>query len=211
MSEMRYHVIETLHDDFLGPYLDRFQDDFPTNEQVHLSNFISILRQKEQGLASNSTLLCVLQRENNKEKLVGMSWFAIQKDQPVAFLWYLSVDPGKRSQGIGSQFYQEILRRARAQRPDLRFLLYEVERPDQTHKPEETALAHRRIGFYRRNGGQVCTNIVYWQQVRREPRVMMYLMVHALSHSDRESEIVLDVVRNAFEDSIEPVETLILE
>lgn len=209
MSTLHYHTIETLGDPHFELYLDRFQEDFPANEQISVSSFLRMVKKKEQGLSSSQTLLGALEGEDGP--LIGMACYAIQVEQQAAILWYLSVAPEHRNQGVGSRFYQEIVRRIKSQYPEIRFLIYEVERPDQAHTPEVAELARRRIGFYRRNGGQTCMNVEYWQQVRREPRVMMYLMVDAFQPEDREPAAVFAAVRSTFGSSLAPEETLILE
>lgn len=212
MSALTYHVISTLHDPYLEPFLDRFQDDFPANEKIHVSTFLRALKKKEQGADSDFTLLCACESEGGA--LLGIACFDIEASdvgKRDAVLWYFAVDPARRNQKIGSQFYQDIVQQFRERCPSLRFLLYEVERPDQAYTPADAEQAERRIAFYRRNGGLVCTNVVYRQQVRNEPELMMYLMVHPFDEVDREPAAMLDAVNRVFGDSIEPVETLIAE
>ena len=216
-----YHSITTLHDPYLEGYLDRFQDDFPPDEQMYVSDFIRALKEREK--AQNSpiipkgglTLLCALQESQMPEdaaeslttddiktdgltivsgetpqKVVGMACYEIDADNGVVYLWYLSVDPGVRSAGIGSGFYQEIVQRVRVEAPEAHYFFYEIERPDQAHTPEQRTNAERRIAFYQRNGGHVFREINYWQRVRKEPRVQMYLVGHALkSTAQPESEL----------------------
>jgi len=209
MSALHYHVIDSLQDDYLEAFLDRFQDDFPANEQVHVSYFIRRLKKKEQDRTLGPTLLCALEGESGP--LVGMACYDIQPDCRTAILWYIAIAPEKRNMGLGSELYQEIVRRVQAQSPFLQFLVYEVERPDQAHTSEAADIAQRRIEFYRLQGAKICTNLIYWQQVRNEPRIMMYLLVDNLRQEEPDTNSVLETLRKLFGQSIEPMETLILE
>jgi len=256
-KNIRYHTIETIQDDYLEGFLDRFQDDFPPDEQMYVSDFLRALKAREKQAREKQareksgpeqaglTLLCLLEesekekreenreedreedREENREEsdpsepdesageivneLAGIACYEIDAENGIAFLWYLSVDPNRRSAGLGSRFYQEIVRRVQAEAPGSRYLLYEIERPDQAPTPEQAAFAERRIQFYRRNGGQLCRNLTYRQRVRQEPTVMMYLVAHAFSPEDRTPGRILSAVKSGFGNSIEPVEALVLE
>jgi ribosomal protein S18 acetylase RimI-like enzyme len=209
MMNLRYHVLEDLHDDYLEPFLNLYQQSFPVYEQVLVSSIIRTLKSKQRDGSAKRTLLCAL--DDADGKLVGIGWYDVMSEPECAFLWYLAVDSQLRSQGVGSQFYREIVRRATEQQPGLQAVVYEVEIPELAHDTQEGDFAHRRIEFYRRFGAKLCCNVEYYQSVGNwQPKTKMYIMVHPLNPEKVQEAKILQIIQAVFEDAIQPVENLIL-
>jgi hypothetical protein len=98
----------------------------------------------------------------------------------IFLLWYLATVADKRNQGYGSYFYHWILDKVKDDQ--LNLLLFEVEIPETAG---ESALASRRIDWYRRLGAKLIQGIKYMQYVNPDiPPKEMFLMTHQLSSAD---------------------------
>lgn len=171
---IRFHEIMDISDDLLLPWLDLYEQAFPSNEKVPVSDHLSLLKRGRE-LPEDRHLLAALDESGG---LVGMARYEVQGEDALAYLVYLAVQTARRSLGIGKIFYAEIVRRIRAQQPSTRALIMEVERPDQAHSEEGWEDAERRIRFYRRQGVHLLRGINYLQEVAGHPPIPMHVMVH---------------------------------
>lgn len=168
---LTYHELTSLTDDLLFPWLDLYELSFPPQEKILVSDHLAALKDKMRGQGAEHTLLAALDSTGD---LVGMARYHIFSEHNMAVLWYLATAPHRRSQGLGGEFFEEILSRTRT--AAVRFLIYEVEIPEHAHDP---ALARRRIQFYRRHGAQILTGIHYLQSVGTHlPPTPMHLLMH---------------------------------
>lgn len=193
--------LESVADDLLLPWLDLYETAFPPPERVLVSEILSLLRDKSQGLAQSQHLLAALEPPG---QFVGMAWYELwPKD--VALLGYIAVTPEKREQGIGTQFYQEIVKRI-----SLQALFLELEMPEEATSERQRQIALRRIQFYRRLGALRLMGIRYLQTVGpHQPLTPMHLMVHLFQPID--AQAVFELAQAIFGDMIRQVGPLALE
>lgn len=76
----------------------------------------------------------------------------IQNAQGSALLNYYAVQPQLRGQGVGTECLG-MLRQA-ADRMDARWILFEVETPEEAGSPQEAETRRRRVDFYLRGGAR---------------------------------------------------------
>jgi ribosomal protein S18 acetylase RimI-like enzyme len=89
----------------------------------------------------------------NGEYLLGLALVSHFTDFPAAYLEYLAVDPAARSAGTGSRILDYVRHDlANGGRPDVKGIIFEVERPEDAKDNAERELRERRIGFYQRAG-----------------------------------------------------------
>ena len=186
MPELSFHEITDIQDDLLLPWLDLYEQAFPPNEKVYVSEHLAVL--KERG--PNSADKCLLAALENAA-LAGMARCDITGEPAVGYLIYLAVTEEKRNAGIGRRFYGEIVRRVQETQPSVKAVVLEVERPDQAHSEEGRAFAGRRIRFYQRQGAFLLGGIHYLQEVDNQPPVPMHVMVHPLVPMEPEEAYAL--------------------
>lgn len=198
--------IERLDDPMLGPWLDLYQESFPLAEQMRVSDFIRALQSGFVHEYGNARML-VLERPDF-DGPAGIAWQQFTLSGRALWLYYLAVSPSLRGQGTGAWFYKALIDLARAERPGLELLVFEVERPDLLEGSERTS-AERRIAFYRRLGARLVNNVVYYQDVGWQPPVQMYLMAHTLVpiHEDK----LAGMLRDIFGHGAEPFDHIELE
>jgi GNAT superfamily N-acetyltransferase len=165
-----------LNDDLLLPWLDLYETAFPPEERNLVSDVLKALK-PESGAGRNQHLLAAT---GPTGQLLGIAMFTVQPGNPVAMFWYLAMVPEARGHGYGSQFYQDIVRRARAAGCELAFL--EVEIPERTTTAEAHQMADARIRLYRRLGAHLLCGISYVQAVGpHHAPIPMHLMVHLMT------------------------------
>ena len=190
----------------LGPWLDMYQQSFPLNEQVLVSAFVRALQQGFEGESAGASML-VLEEEGSASPL-GICWHELALGGRALWLYYIAVAPEARGQGVGARFYRDVVELAKTENPGLELMVFEVEHPG-TLEGEGRALAERRIGFYRRLGAKLVSNIVYYQEVGWQPPVRMHLMAHPLS--DIGEDAIADMLRELFGHLAEPFDRVVLE
>ena len=196
-DSISYTPITGLQDDLLLPWLDLYETAFPPEEKVLVSMFIGLLKQKEQGNEPETEFLAAVDAEG---QVAGIGFYQTQIAQKTATLWYIAIDPKRRSQGLGTQFYLEIVRRVRE--AGCQVILFEVEIPERAHTPETRTLAERRIAFYKRNGAKLLTGIHYMQSVGwHQPTTPMHIMAHPQDATD--AAAVFQLAQNIFGDAIQ--------
>jgi GNAT superfamily N-acetyltransferase len=189
--------ITRLDDDLLFPWLDLAQTAFPPYEHVLVSYLLQGIRSEQRGEEIHHRCLAAVDEEG---QFAGMAWYEWYAE--VAFLCYLAVQPGLRSQGTGTQMYQAILSEIRRQ--GFKVMLFEVEIPQSDDLQEQ---AHRRIAFYRRNGAKLLEGIHYMQDVGwHQPQTPMHIMIHALVPLDAQQ--AFDLVKGMMLERLEKVEEL---
>lgn len=207
---LHYHEIDDLNDPRFLDWLDALQTGFPPDEQMLTSFFLRLLQRKarqEEG-TERFHLVAIL---DDEEKQAGMMMYQMLPDEKVCYLWYILVEENRRSQGLGSRIYREMVQRAQTEIPDLRAVIYEIDRPDQALNETLRVEAERRIVFYRRHGMKIASNLQYHQSVGRrdQPSRLMYLCVHPLQPMSNDEAYAM--LKRIFGDDIEPAETAILE
>jgi GNAT superfamily N-acetyltransferase len=195
---MRFVELTSLQDDLLLPWLDLYETAFPAAERVLVSKHLLALRgESDPDEPGEHRLLAALA---GNATFAGLARYQVLPDLGVAYLWYLATAPEVRNQGVGTKFYQEIVRRARgpAVQAAMQAMVIEVEIPAQPGGGEgasaaaenpaveaERALAQRRIAFYRRQGARLLEGIHYLQTVgRHQAPVPMHVMFHAFAALD---------------------------
>lgn len=195
----RYAEIVDLHDDLLLPWLKLYETTFPPAERLLVASLLGML--KEPARAGGNRMLAMVEADGS---FVGLALYELLAEASAAALWYLAVTPERRGQGLGGDFYREIVHRL----GDLpvRALLYEVEMPAQAEAPR---LARRRIRFYQRHGGKLLRGIHYMQSVgSHQPPIPMHLMVHPLHPPQMAPAEAFDLAARVFGTSVTRVGTL---
>jgi GNAT superfamily N-acetyltransferase len=186
-EQIRFVELTSLQDDLLLPWLDLYETAFPAAERVLVSKHLLAL--KGASDADEPGEHHILAALAGNASFAGLARYQVPPDLGAAYLWYLATAPELRSQGVGTKFYQEIVRRVTG--PALRALVIEVEIPARASGGEgeaaaaERALAQRRITFYRRQGARLLEGIHYLQSVgRHQAPIPMHLMFHAFGALD---------------------------
>ncbi len=193
-EQIRFVELTSLQDDLLLPWLDLYETAFSAAERVLVSKHLLAL--KGASDADEPGEHHILAALAGNASFAGLARYQVLPDLGVAYLWYLATSPELRSQGVGTKFYQEIVRRVTG--PAVRALVIEVEIPARASGGEgaaaaaensavdaERALAQRRITFYRRQGARLLEGIHYLQSVgRHQAPIPMHLMFHAFGALD---------------------------
>src|SRR5207237_5211109 len=90
-------------------------------------------------------------------RLAGMARFDVEGEPQVGALWYVAVADELRGGGLGSVFYEEIVRRIRSEFPDCEAMFIEVNDPDRCTEPRD--IAERRTAWYGRMGARMLGGI----------------------------------------------------
>lgn len=139
--ELKIWTIEELRA-FYRPCLGR---DFPPDELMPLA------RMEELTRAGGQSALGFYRAG----ELAAYGVF-IQNGREAALLNYYAVQPRLRGQGVGTRCLG-LLRQA-ADRMNARWIIFEVEAPEDAASPEEAETRGRRVAFYRR-GGALATGV----------------------------------------------------
>jgi len=197
--DLEFTELTSLDDERYDDYLDLYQTSFPLNEQMLVSSLNGLLRSIASGADEWSRMVVGIAPDS---RVIAMAHYEIMPDEGAAALWYLAVLKSLRSGGIGSRLYREIVGRVTGVPDPPAALVFEVERPDHAHTPEDRGLAERRIEFYRRNGALLLGGVDYVQSVGWQPEVPMHVMVHPLQSMTPEH--ALQLARTVLGDSVQP-------
>jgi GNAT superfamily N-acetyltransferase len=199
-GEMKLIELTSADDKLFLPWLDLYETAFPPHEKMLVSTHLQILKAKAGGGAPEHVLLAALANTSaGGGQFAGLVRYELIPPDQAAVLWYLAVNPALRSQGLGSQIYQEILRRIEPH--TYRAMLFEVEIPELQEKDAESELASRRIQFYRRQGALLLGGIHYLQSVGwHQPLTPMHLMVHPIQPLSPQE--AFDLCKRVFEDTL---------
>ncbi len=203
-ESLRFHRLSGSTDPLFPAWLDAIQMGFPPDEQMRMSFYF---RAADGGTDWDLRLYAAL---DEQDALVGIAMYELLDDVGGCFLWYLWVDAGRRSQGVGSRLFGFVREQAAADLPGLRAIVWEVERPDAVPGHHERALAERRITFYTRLGARVARNVVYHSSTDRPdqlPRLMYLCLLPAAPLADEEAGTIL---REVFGHGMEPVDRIVL-
>jgi GNAT superfamily N-acetyltransferase len=195
-EQLRFLELTSLQDDLLLPWLDLYETAFPAAERVLVSKHLLALKGVPDVPGEHHMLAAL----DGNASFAGLARYQVLPDLGAAYLWYLATAPELRNQGVGTKFYQEIVRRVTgpAGWAGLRALVIEVEIPARAGEGEgvagaaensavaaERALAQRRIAFYRRQGARLMEGIHYLQSVgRHQAPIPMHIMFHAFGALD---------------------------
>jgi GNAT superfamily N-acetyltransferase len=192
--------ITSLNDDLLLPWLDLYETSFPASERILVSGILKMLKDNIRGLPVAEHLIAGLDGDGS---LSGNSLFSAPQDGNVAVLWYMAVDPSRRSGGIGTRLYQDVLQRIAT--PGRQALIYEVEI---AHAGDE--LAERRIRFYQRQGAHLLKGIHYLQHIgSHQAPIPMHIMIHPLVALDARQ--AYDLAKGYFGDAVKQIGEFRLE
>ncbi len=210
-DRLSYRSIQSLSDQSYDSWLDIYQTSFPLTEQMLVSSFNSALREIEAQDASERSAEFLL-AETEEGEAVGISHYVYSEDCKMGLLWYIAVRSDIRSKGIGSQIYLESVRRLKSDHPEMIALMFEVEDPTHADNEEGNQLAHRRIGFYRRNGAKLVGGIHYLQSVGWQPPIPMNLMIQPLNDAFAiTTENAFELIQCAFGADVERISEITLE
>jgi len=200
-----FREITRLNDDLLPPWLNLYETAFPPEERILVSVFLQFLKEGQEHF-STWEMLCY---ESDNHDLLGMAFYEVMLELKIASLWYLAIDPGYRSSGLGGEMYQEICSRVRHAGCNL--LVFEVEIPEIASDNESRSYAERRIRFYQRNGAFLIKGISYLQSVgSHQPKIPMHLMVHPIQPFPVLDE-VFAICKGIYGDDLTQVGRIILE
>jgi ribosomal protein S18 acetylase RimI-like enzyme len=175
-STYHLHRINSLDDPWLLPWLELYETAFPANERLLVANILRQIQRCSQGIEDGSYLLAWI---GDNQEFAGMAHYTTELQKEIGLLWYIAINPSRRSQGLGSILYQALIQELIDH--GCRVVLFEVETPGEAHTPEQKLLAERRIRFYQRQGAFLLNGISYLQYVGSHlPPTPMHLMVHLL-------------------------------
>jgi GNAT superfamily N-acetyltransferase len=202
---IHFHPIASLRNPHLSAYLDLYETAFPQEERIRTSWLIQILRAKEEGWPENNDLVVALDDDN---QLLGLIHTNYSPALRVMALYYFAVAPQQRSQGLGAQIYQEVLRRCRA--AGCRMLIFDLEDPQYCPTLEGQTLARRRIGFYTRQGAWMLEGAQSQLQMYTHlPVAHLRIMAHSLEPVTAVE--VLNAARELLNESVEQIGELKLQ
>jgi GNAT superfamily N-acetyltransferase len=200
-AALDFHRLSGIADLHFPAWLDAISTGFPPDEQMLPSFFFDALGMER--FRFYATL-------DQSQALVAILMYQLRPHNDTCYLWYIWVADHLRSQGIGSQVFGFMVGQAREELPNLRAVVWEIERTDVSPSRQERQDAERRMAFYRRQGGLVATNVVYHQSCGRAdqlPKLMHLCLLPVQPLSEQES---LAILRDVFGDSMEPVDRLVL-
>lgn len=194
--------ITDCNDDLLIPWLDLYETSFPPEEKVLVSSFLELLKEKAKGEYPDSYIQAVLDED---ARMVAALRFDIVREFGATYFWYMAVDPSVRNRGIGSACFNEVVRHATG--AGTRAMVLEVEMQDHSPDPQ---MSDRRLGFYRRHGAAMLTEIEYMQSVGpHQPAIPMHIMIRPIESVTPQE--AFDMVHSLFGDAIRQVGELGLE
>jgi ribosomal protein S18 acetylase RimI-like enzyme len=202
---LEFLELTQIDDPLLLGWLDLYEIAFPPNERMLVSYHLNLLKEKAQGGAGQYSMLAVVDVERT---LKGIVQYQSIPEIGVVYLWYLAIQPGDRSQGLGSQVYRQMLERFDP--ATYQVLLFEVEKPELAENEEHRKLSERRITFYRRLGAQLLGGVNYLQSVGpHQPLTPMHIMIHALRPINPEEAYAL--AEMVFSETMQRVGPITLE
>lgn len=197
-------AITSLYDDLLYDWLILYETAFPPEERILIGDILKLIKKQEEGQADTHNLLALI---TGKGELVGMAMYELVPRLSAVYAWYLAIKPELRNRGLGSSFYQMILKDLWEK--NYRVMIFEVEKPEEASIAAEANLRRRRIEFYRRNGAQQLEGVYYLQSVGDHcPPTPMHLMVHL--REPLSAQQVYEIARDLFGDDVRQVAPLAL-
>jgi GNAT superfamily N-acetyltransferase len=193
------HSIRAVSDPLLLPWLDLYETAFPFNERILVSN---ILRSLPPFSTHDSIwLLALLDAEKT---FAGLAMFQRFREQNLGFLYYLAIQPERRSQGLGGAFYGQA---AAELFQEVSLLVFEVEKPELAEDAEKRQLAQRRIRFYQRQGARLLRGVEYLQSVGSHCLpTPMHLMFQARAGVDLTPATAYEAVAPILQDSVKQIQ-----
>jgi hypothetical protein len=170
----------SLLDPFFPKLTDIYQDSFPLVEQMKVSFFINLLKEKNMGGQEKFTLdiLC------SGDILGGFALYENSDDVPGlgrgGYLWYIASNPDLRGLGIGKILYHHVKKRM-FEDYGCRAMLFEIEEPADVlvrYGEKEAEFASWRKDWYRRQGACELQGTRYMCGVGWQPAIPMQVMVH---------------------------------
>ncbi len=162
--------INNLTEPLLVDWLELYETAFPANERLLVADLLRMIHVDTSGSTANR--LKFFAGVDETGQFCGL--VLVEINSPLAALWYLAIHPARRSAGLGSIIYLQLLELARE--TSCVGLGFEVEIPESAESPDQ---ARRRIDFYRRNGAFLLEGIHYLQYAgSHQPPRAMHLMIH---------------------------------
>lgn len=177
--ELSWHVLKGVGDPRYEHWLDIYRRSFPVHEKMKVGELNAALRAVSFGQPA-PVLVTVL----DGDEAVALLMYEFCVEAPVAVLWYLAVEPSRRSEGIGAWCYRTLVNNLPELEPGLQALVYEVEDPDAA-AAEQKVLARRRIAFYERLGAELLDRDAV------AANLPMMLMLHPLADLTPETGVAL--------------------
>ncbi len=176
-----FNDIQSISHPLFFQWLDLYETAFPPNEKLLISSILKLIEESGKDGAHH---FIAITDENGQ--FAGIMFYDTDPENRLALLWYLAIQPERRSQGLGSAVYQGCISRLDTSSYDA--LIYEVEIPKNKNRAE----AERRISFYKRNGAFLLGGIHYLQIIGwHHPPTPMHLMVHPLREIDAKQAFAL--------------------
>ncbi|GEM_PF-305275 len=220
-TDLTLHELTDLYDPALPRFTDLLQTLFPPDEQVLVSEVLTLLQQRgeaaeggaddeDDGEEGGSNHL--LTAHDPEGEVAAMLWYQRLPASPeaglaapLAILWYIGVAAERQSRGYGGHLYREVCRRVFEEGDAL--LVMEVERVDKAakHSPERARDAERRLRFYQeKQGALLLEGIEYVQSTGWQPDLPMHLLVQPNPNLPRplDAHETFDLLKAVFGDSL---------
>ncbi len=179
-SAYTLHEINGPADRWLPDWLCLYELSFPAEERFLVGQLLALLRDPAALQAHHFLALTgpgpAAPAGSAEQTLVGLAAWQSLPRLSVAHLWYLAIQPGLRSRGIGGAFYRAIAHRVLAGH---HLMALEVEMPALGADEAARHLRQRRIQFYHRLGARRLDGIHYLQTVGAHVApVEMHILFH---------------------------------
>ncbi|MGC4044740.1 MAG: GNAT family N-acetyltransferase [Armatimonas sp.] len=180
-EDISIQEITSLHDPLFVGFLNIYQKSFPLDQQMLVSFFINMLRDKESGKAEQFRLDVLA----TDKQVVGFAFYEIEQDAPSesrgAYLWYIATDPDVRGQGFGGVLYQQVVHTV-FEHFGCRLLCFEIEIEEeacQRYGQKAAAFAAWRRGWYKQQGARELLGTYHLSGVGWHPAIPMQVMIHS--------------------------------
>lgn len=204
------HEIKSCSDPLLSGTLDIYQKSFPVEEQMLISFFLNVLRDKESEVVTPYRLQ-VLAHDG---EVAGLVFYEVDldvsEDKRGAYLWYIASNPDMRGLGIGKILYDYVLRTV-FDEFGCRLLCFEIEEAEdalQRHGKDAADFAVWRKAWYKRQGALELGGTRYLCGVGWQPPLPMQVMIHP--NGMIAADEALEIARVVQDESIEIIGELIL-
>lgn len=149
------------------PSIEIIRESIAISEQLREEHLLRLLE------GDDYRLYCLV----SEGQVAAAAFVYLPRDEHFGHLDYMAVRSDLRNQGLGATLFQALVDIVSQERPGADYLLLEVD-DDRRGDSADQLIARRRIGFYRRLGAKLLTNVHYLFPSHNGPPVPMRLMAY---------------------------------